>query len=176
MHFIEEMLLSYPPKPPDMTTCAAAPAPLGSYTERSWFTSLKCSKKHFFCILFCLETQTEGGRAVSQHKHLCKHVTKTGHVLLVCFTDSLHFLLQVLPGASIKTAGSWKRTTPLCVKVCTYKVKLCCLFIINNWLLWLPQHNTVTSRKTSTHKIHSDQHSRLHSKLRQETPSCFSHS
>lgn len=58
----------------------------------------------------------EDGRAVSQHKPLYKHVTKIGHVLHVCFTNSLHFLLQVLPGASTKTAGSLTQTTSLSVK------------------------------------------------------------
>lgn len=52
--------------------------------------------------MFCLDIQVEDGRAISQNKPLCKHVTKIGHILRLCFTNSLHFLLQVLPGASIK--------------------------------------------------------------------------
>lgn len=138
------MFLSYPPKPQDITH-AAAPAPLGSYTERSLFTSLKCPKKRLLCIMFYLEIPTEDGRAICQHKHLCKHVTKPGHVLLVCFTNSLHFLLQVLPGASIKTAGSWTRTPPLCVKICTYEVKL--LFVHNKQLIALSSTTQSLAKK-----------------------------
>lgn len=74
--------------------------------------------------MFCLEIQMEDGRAVSQHKPLYEHVTKTGHVLHVCFTNSLHFLLQVVPGASIKTAGSLTWINISLCKICIYSNQL----------------------------------------------------
>lgn len=101
----------------DNTCCSTCPLGILQRKVMIYFTEV--FQETFLLHMFCLEIQTEDGRAVSQHKHLCKHVTKTGHVLLVCFTNSLHFLLQALPGASIKTARSWTRTTPLCEKICT---------------------------------------------------------
>lgn len=99
-----EMFLSYPQITRHNMHCSTCPFAL-LHRKVTINFRLQCSNKLFFYIMFCLEIQMEDGRAISQHKPLCKHVTKIGHVLYVCFTNSLHFLLQVLPGASIKTAG-----------------------------------------------------------------------
>lgn len=96
----------------DNTCCSTCVPPWDLAQVTIYFTEVFQETFLLYYVLF----RDSNGRAVSQHKPLCKHVTKISHVLHVCFINSLHFLLQVLPGASTKTAGSWTQTTSLCVK------------------------------------------------------------
>lgn len=88
----------------DNTCCSTCP--LGILHRKGTTDFTEVFQETFLLCNVLFQDSNRRWRAISQHKPLCKHVTKIGHVLHVCFTNSLHFLLQVLPGASIKTAGS----------------------------------------------------------------------
>lgn len=149
----------------DNTCCSTCPLGILHRKVMIYFTEVSQETFLLYYVLFRDSNVRWKGRC--QHKHLCKHVTKTGHVLLVCFTNSLHFLLQ----KNCRKLN--KDNTSLCKDM--HLQSETGLFVHNKQLIALSS-TTVTSRKTSTHKIHSDQHSTLHSKLTWETPSCFSHS